>query len=117
MNPLDNNLSEVQNSNTTATKKTQNTSTPTVTNSNENTYGKPVTIKEGTYFLNEKGEILDNKGSIIKEVEVINKVKVSNYLKGLSTEEIDKIKFSGKEIFDGGLLSSRIYYLLPSGQV
>ena len=117
MNPLDNNLSEVQNSNTTATKKTQNTSTPTVTNSNENTYGKSITIKEGTYFLNEKGEILDNKGSIIKDAGIINRVKVSNYLKGLSTEEIDKIKFSGKEMFDGGLLSSRIYYLLPSGQV
>lgn len=121
MNPLDNNLNEIQNSNTTAAKKNQDSSTPTVTKSNEHTIGKKVTIKKGSFLINEKGEVSTVRGLPIIDPLLVQLVKAQQYLNGLSKEELDKITIKGEE-FKQFPESPLIYlnadnYIFPSGAI
>ena len=126
MNLIGNNLKEITEVSNIPSSNTNNPSkksTTNVNNDNVSDKGDTTVSWEGSnYTLNKKGQIFDANGNLIQAKDnitskIVNGVKVTNYLNSLSTEELAKISFTGKELFPGSMFSVNNYIELPSGQV
>ena len=126
MNPVGKDLREIKDISNVSSSNTNNPSkkaTTNVNNDNVSDKGDTTVSWEGSnYTLNKKGQVFDSNGNLIQAKDnitskIVNGVKVTNYLNSLSTEELAKKSFTGKELFPGSMFSINNYIELPSGQV